>query len=316
MERRSDPFPCHTFSAFVGWSAMMTIPSKNVHLDDNCSRNLFSTVTMEKNMQNLSGGGLKRNTTGAYKLQLHMLLLIPILKFGHHKKLFRMLPPHPTMLPPHPTMLPPHPTMLPPSSSALNNAPPSPPDAQFVAYAPDVVPPDAPPNAYTLDTPDVGSYDASAVVPRRSTREKISIDRYSGNDLVAIQKFNLQDNFEVKKIVFEQLNRQYHSHRHKLHVHYLGNKDGEDKLHKPPNGISQEDWMKLMNYFESDGFKEDIIRLQSQASDEGQESITEDEAFIKVLGPEKPSRLRGCGDSLKPPSKRGEMINDELTKDN
>ncbi|KAK4438799.1 hypothetical protein Salat_0214500 [Sesamum alatum] len=197
------------------------------------------------------------------------------------------------------------------------------------------------------------------------------------------QKFNLQDNFEVKKIVFEQLNRQYRSHRHKLHVHYLGNKDDEDKLHKPPNGVNQEDWMKLMNYFESDGFKkisdrnkenrkklkmahtcgtksiaqycyedrdpeteqeptrtatwrktrysnkknawvdqvseevyEDIIRLQSQASDEGQESITEDESFIKVLGPEKPSRLRSCGDGLKPPSKRGERINDELRKEN
>ncbi|KAK4417316.1 hypothetical protein Salat_2557200 [Sesamum alatum] len=62
--------------------------------------------------------------------------------------------------------------------------------------------------------------------------------------------------------------------------------------------------------------QEDIIRLQSQASDEGQESMNEDEAFIKVLGPEKPSRLRGCGDGLKPPSKRGERINDELIKEN
>ncbi|KAK4414943.1 hypothetical protein Salat_2601300, partial [Sesamum alatum] len=143
-------------------------------------------------------------------------------------------------------------------------------------------------------------------------------------------------------------------HRHKLHLHYLENKHDEDILHKPPNGVSQEDWEKLINYFGSDGFKkisdrnkenrkklkmahtcgtkfiaqycyedrdpeteqeptrtatwkktqynnkknawvdhvskevyEDIIRLQSQASDEGQKSMNEDEAFIKVLGPEK-----------------------------
>ncbi|KAL0395065.1 UNVERIFIED_CONTAM: Polyprotein P3 [Sesamum latifolium] len=56
--------------------------------------------------------------------------------------------------------------------------------------------------------------------------------------------------------------------------------------------------------------------MQSQASEAGQESITEDEAFIKVLGPEKSSRLRACGDGLKPPSKRGERINDELIKEN
>ncbi|KAL0453670.1 UNVERIFIED_CONTAM: hypothetical protein Slati_1345100 [Sesamum latifolium] len=61
---------------------------------------------------------------------------------------------------------------------------------------------------------------------------------------------------------------------------------------------------------------EDIIRLQNQASEVGQEPITEDEAFIKVLEPEKSSRLRGCGDGLKPPSKRGERINDELIKEN
>ncbi|GFP89372.1 hypothetical protein PHJA_001080900 [Phtheirospermum japonicum] len=43
--------------------------------------------------------------------------------------------------------------------------------------------------------------------------------------------------------------------------------------------------------------------------------VSEDKAFIKVLGPEKPSRLRGCGDGLKPPSKRGESINQELSKE-
>ncbi|KAK4420286.1 hypothetical protein Salat_2441700 [Sesamum alatum] len=153
------------------------------------------------------------------------------------------------------------------------------------------------------------------------------------------------------------------------------NKDEEEIMHKPPNGVSEEDWEKLINYFESDGFQkisdrnkenrkklkmahtcgtkyiaqycyedrdpeteqestrtatwrktrysnkkngwidqtseevyEDITRLQSQASEAGQEPITEDEAFIKVLGPEKLNRLRGCGDGLKPPSKRGERI--------
>ncbi|KAK4424631.1 hypothetical protein Salat_1656700 [Sesamum alatum] len=61
---------------------------------------------------------------------------------------------------------------------------------------------------------------------------------------------------------------------------------------------------------------EDITRLQSQASEAVQEPITEDEAFIKVLGPEKSSRQYDCGDGLKPPSKRGERINDEFIKEN
>ncbi|KAL0356073.1 UNVERIFIED_CONTAM: hypothetical protein Sradi_4054200 [Sesamum radiatum] len=161
------------------------------------------------------------------------------------------------------------------------------------------------------------------------------------------------------------------------------NKDKEEILHKPPNGVSKEDWKKLIHNFESDGFQEisdrnkenrkklkmahtcgtksiaqycyedrdpeieqeptriatwrktrysnkkngwvdqtsqevydDITRLQSQASEAGQELITEDEAFIKVLGPEKSSQLRGCGDGLKPPSKQGGRINDELIKEN
>ncbi|XP_057766583.1 uncharacterized protein LOC130987035 [Salvia miltiorrhiza] len=42
----------------------------------------------------------------------------------------------------------------------------------------------------------------------------------------------------------------------------------------------------------------------------------EDEAFVKVLGEEKSSGLRGCGDGLKPPSKRGERINLDLQKEN
>ncbi|KAK4412473.1 hypothetical protein Salat_2894400 [Sesamum alatum] len=220
--------------------------------------------------------------------------------------------------------------------------------------------------------------------PLRYARWKdIPIDSKKKMWLAMKQKFNLQDSFEVQKIVFEQLNRQYRSYRHKLHVYYFGKKDEEEILHKPPNGVSEEHWEKLINYFESDGFQkisdrnkenrkklkmahicgtksivqycyedrdpeteqeptrtatwrktrysnkkngwvdqtseavyEDITRLQSQASEAGQEPITEDEAFIKVLGPEKSSRLRGCGDGLKPPSKRGGMINDELIKEN
>ncbi|KAL0402273.1 UNVERIFIED_CONTAM: hypothetical protein Slati_4257200 [Sesamum latifolium] len=184
--------------------------------------------------------------------------------------------------------------------------------------------------------------------PLQYTRWKdIPIDSKKKMWLTMKQKFNLQDSFEVQKIVFEQLNRQYRSYRHKLHVFYLSNKDKEEILHKPPNGVTKEDWEKLIHYFESDGFQkisdrnkenrkklkmahtygtksiaqycyedDDITRLQSQASEAGQEPITEDEAFIKVLGPEKSSRLRGCGNGLKPPSKRGERFNDELIKEN
>lgn len=44
--------------------------------------------------------------------------------------------------------------------------------------------------------------------------------------------------------------------------------------------------------------------------------MSEDEAFVKIFGEEKSSRLRGCGDGLKPPSKRGERINLDLQKEN
>ncbi|KAL3839015.1 hypothetical protein ACJIZ3_023606 [Penstemon smallii] len=44
--------------------------------------------------------------------------------------------------------------------------------------------------------------------------------------------------------------------------------------------------------------------------------MSEDEAFIEALGPEKSSRLRGCGDGLKPPSKKGQRIDEELEKEN
>ncbi|KAG8381923.1 hypothetical protein BUALT_Bualt05G0023200 [Buddleja alternifolia] len=198
------------------------------------------------------------------------------------------------------------------------------------------------------------------------------------------QKFNLQEDFKVKDIVYQQMNRQYRSRRHKLHQYYICNKDGEDILHQPPSGVIPEDWELLINYFESDKFKkvsnrnkenrkkltmnhacgtksiaqfcyeerdpeteqeptrtdtwrrtrhsvkkngwvdeasreahvEDLTRLQSQPIEDGQNPMTEDEAFIVVFGEEKSNRLRGCGDGLKPPSKRGQRINKELEREN
>ncbi|KAG8382296.1 hypothetical protein BUALT_Bualt05G0062100 [Buddleja alternifolia] len=197
------------------------------------------------------------------------------------------------------------------------------------------------------------------------------------------QKFNLQEDFKVKDIVYQQMNRQYRSRRHKLHPYYICNKDDEDILHQPPSGVIPEDWELLINYFESDKFKkvsnrnkenrkklamnhacwtksiaqfcyeerdpeteqeptrtdtwrrtrhsvkkngwvdeasreahENLTRLQSQPIEDGQNPMTEDEAFIVVFGEEKSNRLRGCGDGLKPPSKRGQRINKELEREN
>ncbi|GFP79089.1 hypothetical protein PHJA_000052400 [Phtheirospermum japonicum] len=205
----------------------------------------------------------------------------------------------------------------------------------------------------------------------------------AGRKFQRIQKFNLQENVEIKKVVFQQLNRQYRSLRHKLHDHYAKNKDDEKILEQPPQGITVENWQVLIDYFESDEFKEvsdrnkrnrdklkmahtcgtksiaqycyeerdqetgqeptrtstwmktrfsnkkkdwiddasreayeDIMKLQNEGGVDTEGPVSEDEAFIKVLGPEKPSRLRGCGDGLKPPSKRGESINQELAKEN
>ncbi|KAG8365412.1 hypothetical protein BUALT_Bualt18G0102200 [Buddleja alternifolia] len=61
---------------------------------------------------------------------------------------------------------------------------------------------------------------------------------------------------------------------------------------------------------------EDLTRLQSQPIEDGQNPMTKDEAFIVVFGEEKSNRLRGCGDGLKPPSKRGQRINKELEQEN
>ncbi|XP_057780082.1 uncharacterized protein LOC130998688 [Salvia miltiorrhiza] len=196
------------------------------------------------------------------------------------------------------------------------------------------------------------------------------------------QKFNLEEDVHVKKVVFHQFNRQYRSYRHKLHMHYLENKGERTILDKSPHGVNREDWKLLIDYFESDAFKkisgrnkenrqkltmnhscgtksiaqacyeerdpetgeeptrtaasrksrynnekkqwvddaskevyEKLIMCQSLPEDGG-EPMTEDEAFIKVLGEEKSSRLRGCGDGIKPTSKRGERINLDLQKEN
>ncbi|GFP82127.1 hypothetical protein PHJA_000356000 [Phtheirospermum japonicum] len=278
--------------------------------------------------------------------------------------------------------------------------------------------------------------EASAILKQHAPMQyarwkKIPTDRKKMLWLAMKQKFNLQENVEIKKVVFEQLNRQYRSLRHKLHDHYAKNKDDEKIFEQPPDGITVENWQVLIDYFESDEFKilsiltcsyklrwlsgrlseilvtinglnghrkdcygqfinvtiksyvevsdrnkrnrdklkmahtcgtrsitqycyeerdletgqeptptstwmknrfsnkkkdwiddasreayEDIMKLQNEGGVDTEGPVSEDEAFIKVLGPEKPSRLRGCGDGLKPPSKRGESINQELAKEN
>ncbi|XP_057783736.1 uncharacterized protein LOC131001382 isoform X1 [Salvia miltiorrhiza] len=58
---------------------------------------------------------------------------------------------------------------------------------------------------------------------------------------------------------------------------------------------------------------DEFMKLQAE---DIEDPMSEDEAFVKVLGEEKSSRLRGYGDGLKSPSKRGEMINLDLQKEN
>ncbi|KAH6820237.1 hypothetical protein C2S53_011957 [Perilla frutescens var. hirtella] len=61
---------------------------------------------------------------------------------------------------------------------------------------------------------------------------------------------------------------------------------------------------------------EELIRLQTEPLENGKDPMDGDEAFVQVLGEEKASRLRGCGDGLKPPSTRGARLNLELQKEN
>lgn len=197
------------------------------------------------------------------------------------------------------------------------------------------------------------------------------------------QKFNLEEDYQVKDVVYAQLNRQYRNYRHKLHAHYLKRKGEGEILDQSPDGVTRDDWKQLIDYFESDHFKkmsdrnkknrqnltmahscgtksiaqycyeernnetgdeptrtaawrmsrfnskkkewtdeasrvvyDELLRLQTEPIGDGEYPLEEDEAFVKVLGEEKSSRLRGCGDGLKPPSKRGERVNFELQKEN
>ncbi|XP_057769775.1 uncharacterized protein LOC130989721 [Salvia miltiorrhiza] len=61
---------------------------------------------------------------------------------------------------------------------------------------------------------------------------------------------------------------------------------------------------------------DNLMKLQTENIEDEEGPMSEDEAFVKVLGEEKSSRLRGCGDGLKPPSKRGERINLDLQNEN
>ncbi|GFP90199.1 hypothetical protein PHJA_001163800 [Phtheirospermum japonicum] len=56
--------------------------------------------------------------------------------------------------------------------------------------------------------------------------------------------------------------------------------------------------------------------MKTQFSNKKKDWIDDASREAYVLGPKKPSRLRGCGDGLKPPSKRGESINRDLAKEN
>ncbi|KAH6764889.1 hypothetical protein C2S51_016138, partial [Perilla frutescens var. frutescens] len=77
-------------------------------------------------------------------------------------------------------------------------------------------------------------------------------------------------------------------------------------------GNKKKDWVDQASKETYD----DIVRLQNEPNEESGDVMSEDDAFIQVLGDEKSSRLRGCGDGLKPPSKAGGRINIELQKEN
>ncbi|GFP94268.1 hypothetical protein PHJA_001571300 [Phtheirospermum japonicum] len=201
--------------------------------------------------------------------------------------------------------------------------------------------------------------EASAILKQHAPMQyarwkKIPTDRKKMLWLAMKKKFNLQENVEIKKVVFQQLNRQYRSLRHKLHDHYAKNKDDEKIFEQPPAGITVENWQVLIDYFESDEFKEvsdqnkqnrdklkmahtcgikfiaqycyeerdpetgqeptrtstwmktrfsnkkkdwiddasreayeDIMKLQNEGGVDTEGPVSEDEAFIKVLGPER-----------------------------
>ncbi|GFP81504.1 hypothetical protein PHJA_000293700 [Phtheirospermum japonicum] len=135
------------------------------------------------------------------------------------------------------------------------------------------------------------------------------------------QKFNLQENVEIKKVEVSDRNKR---NRDKLKMAYTcGTKSiaqycyEERDLETGQEPTRTSTWMKTRfsnkkKDWIDDASREayeDIMKLQNEGGVDTEGPVSEDEAFIKVLGPEKPSRLRSCGDGLKPPSKRGESIN-------
>ncbi|GFQ06133.1 hypothetical protein PHJA_002757300 [Phtheirospermum japonicum] len=109
--------------------------------------------------------------------------------------------------------------------------------------------------------------EASAILKQHAPMQyarwkKIPTDRKKMLWLAMKQKFNLQENVEIKKVVFEQLNRQYRSLRHKLHDHYTKNKDDEKIFKQPPDRITVENWQVLIDYFQSDEFKITVFGIR------------------------------------------------------
>ncbi|KAK4428130.1 hypothetical protein Salat_1582000 [Sesamum alatum] len=47
MGQRVEPFPCKKFPAFLGWSSMLQIPSKNIHLKNKQWNELIQAVTAD-----------------------------------------------------------------------------------------------------------------------------------------------------------------------------------------------------------------------------------------------------------------------------
>ncbi|KAL3831014.1 hypothetical protein ACJIZ3_019816 [Penstemon smallii] len=159
------------------------------------------------------------------------------------------------------------------------------------------------------------------------------------------QKFDLQDNSQTKAVFFKQLNRQYRNRRHKLHSYYKDHKYDDNVLNQPPEGVELSDWELPINYFKSEEFR-NISDRNSENQGKlkmrhtcGTKSIAhycyEDRDTETGVEPtrtdtlkkthfstkkndwvEKSGRLRGCGDGLKPPSKKGPNISEEMEKEN
>lgn len=64
----------------------------------------------------------------------------------------------------------------------------------------------------------------------------------------------MEEDYQVKDVVYAQLNRQYREYRHNLHAHYLKRKGEGEILDQSLDGVTREDWKLLIDYFESDNF--------------------------------------------------------------